>query len=364
MSHMSFKAWLGLVFSLCCYTAVGCGDDASANKSAAAGEAGKSSSGASGGGTSAKGGNQATGGSKSGNAGSSSGGTDSGDAGADSGGAGADGGKASGGANNQSGSSSTAGRAGSGSGGAPAATDGCKATNKPATGKQTLDVNGTKRSYYLIASKVADPVPLYLGFHGYGGNGESEQNSFNLQSRAAGKGVFMFPDGVVQSWYQNAIGWDNRNNDNPDMDFVKKLIAEAKAKHCIDSSRIFVTGFSWGGWMATQVACALGDQLRGFASGGGGGPMNKTNCQPTSGLIMHGTNDGSEGINSGRTSRDNFVKLNKCQSTTTPVFDNHCVSYAGCELPVWWCEHDGGHEVASGWGQDAVWDFFQKAPAR
>jgi polyhydroxybutyrate depolymerase len=284
-----------------------------------------------------------------------SGGSNTGKAGSASGGKSGSGGTSNGGQSN--------GGSG-GSGGAQSPTDGCKTQSKPMTGKQTVDVNGTQRGYYLIASKVAEPVPLYIGFHGYGGNGEADQNTFNLQSRADGKGVFVFPDGVVQSWYQNALGWDNRNNDNPDMDFVKKLIAEAKAKHCIDSSRIYVMGFSWGGWMATQVACALGDQLRAFASGGGGGPMNNANCQRTSSLIMHGSNDGSENISAGRQSRDNFSKLNKCQSTSTAAADNHCVSYAGCELPVWWCEHGGGHEVPGGWGGDAVWEFFQNAPAR
>jgi polyhydroxybutyrate depolymerase len=346
---MSIKAWSGLVLALCCYGALGCGeDDASARSAATAGE---SSGGIGAGG---KAGSKTDAGSSSGGkAGSSttSGGS-SGKAGS------AAGGKASGGADAAGGQSG----GGNGTGGAPEPTDGCQVQSKPATGKQSLDVGGTNRTYYLIASKVAEPVPLYIGFHGYGGNGEADQNTFNLQSRADGKGVFVFPDGVVQAWWQNALGWDNRSNDNADMDFVKQLIAEAKSKHCIDSSRIYVMGFSWGGWMATQVACALGDQLRAFASGGGGGPMNNTGCKPTSGLIMHGTNDGSEGIGSGRQSRDNFSKLNTCEAASTSVADNHCVSYAGCDLPVWWCEHGGGHEVPAGWGGDVVWEFFQSAP--
>jgi polyhydroxybutyrate depolymerase len=349
MNQMSLKAWSSVVLSLCCFAAFGCGEDDAAQRSAAAGGSG---------GNTAKGGSKgdagSSSGSKTGNAGS--GGTDTGKAGSSAGG------KSTGGT--ETGGQSGGGSQSGGAGGAPEPTDGCKVQSKPATGKQSVDVGGTNRTYYLIASKVADPVPLYIGFHGYGGNGEADQNTFNLQSRADGKGVFVFPDGVVQSWWQNALGWDNRNNDNPDMDFVKKLIAEAKAKHCIDSSRIYVMGFSWGGWMATQVACALGDQLRAFASGGGGGPMDNTNCQRTSALIMHGTNDGSENISSGRQSRDNFSKLNKCEATSTAAAGDHCVSYAGCELPVWWCEHSGAHEVPAGWGGDAVWEFFQNAPAR
>lgn len=325
-----------LLLGFCCSAAFGCGEAASSKPAAAAGAS-------NGGSKSDAGGNTTSGGSDAGKAGTSA--TTAGQSGG--------GGKQSGGAAGAS----------AGIGGAPTPTDGCKAPSKPATGKQTVDVDGTKRSYYLIASEVAEPVPLYIGFHGYGGNGEADQNTFNLQSHADGKGVFMFPDGVVQAWWQDALGWDNRDNDNPDMDFVRKLLDEAKAKHCIDTSRIYVMGFSWGGWMATQVGCALGEQLRAFASVAGGGPMNNAGCQPTSTLIMHGTNDGSEDVASGRTSRDNFSKLNECQAASTAVADGNCVSYAGCKLPVWWCEHGGGHEVPGDWGGDAVWSFFQNAPA-
>lgn len=329
---MSSQSCLALLLCLCCSAAFGCGEGAAANKPAAA-------AGASNGGSKADAGGN-----------TSSGGSDTGKAGATTAGQSGGGGKPSG-------------AAGAGTGGGPAPSDGCQVHGKPATGKQLIDVDGTDRSYYLIAAEVADPVPLYIGFHGYGGNGESDQYTFNLQSHADGKGVFMFPDGVVQAWWQDALGWDNRDNDNPDMDFVRKLIDEAKAKHCIDASRIYVMGFSWGGWMATQVGCALGDQLRAFASVAGGGPMNNAGCKATSTLIMHGTNDGSEDVSSGRTSRDNFSKLNECQATSTAVADQHCLSYAGCQLPLWWCEHGGGHEVPGEWGSDAVWSFFENAPA-
>jgi polyhydroxybutyrate depolymerase len=260
------------------------------------------------------------------------------------------------------GSAGEPGSGGQGTGGEPQPGLGCEATSHPETGYQSIDVAGTERRYYLIAAEVTEPVPLFIGFHGYGGTGEGDQWTFDLQGHAEGRAVLMFPDGVAQDWYGGAVGWDTRGDDTPDIALVQALIDAAKAEHCIDTSRIFVVGFSWGGWMAAQSACVLGDQLRGFASVAGGGPMGVTNCQgPLSGIIMHGSADSAEPISSGEATRDRFQGLNECQTSSEPVASDHCVAYAGCAAPLWWCEHPGEHEMPD-WASDVVWDFFQNAP--
>jgi poly(3-hydroxybutyrate) depolymerase len=170
----------------------------------------------------------------------------------------------------------------------------------------------------------------------------------------------MSPDGVAQAWYGNAVGWDNRSNTSPDIAFTKALIEEAAALHCIDRSRIFVVGFSWGGWMATQVGCALGDKVRALVSAAGG-PPEGTCVGPVSALIAHGTADGAEPFVSGTQSRDKFVALNQCGSGTSPAGTGTCVAYEGCLKPTWWWQHDLGHTTPTGFPQ-TVWDFLLAAP--
>lgn len=277
-----------------------------------------------------------------------------------SGGAAASGGKAgSGGTVGTGASASTGGGAGTGGefggGGGSKPSDGCAQPSTVTQGYEALDVEGKERSYYVIPAETDEPAPLFISFHGHSGTGEGDVPTFQLPNYTKGQAVLVYPQGVSQTWYDGGIGWDTRTNDSADVDFVKALIEETAANHCIDRSRIFAVGFSWGGWMATQVGCALGDQIRAVVSVAGGGPAGA--CQgPVSAFIMHGTADEAEPIAAGYDSRDKFIALNQCGTGTTPAGTGACVAYQGCVKPTWWWKHDSGHTFPA-MGQDTAWTF-------
>lgn len=249
----------------------------------------------------------------------------------------------------------------SGAGGAPSASNGCDAPSGKAEGEYTLMTGGTMRGYHLVPSKAKTPVPLIVGFHGYGGNGKGMVGLFGQEELSDGKAVFIYPDGVEQAWYQNALGWDQRSATTPDTIFIKDLVDTALKEHCIDATRVYAVGFSWGGYMSNHVGCALGDRFRATASFAGGASDTKNCTGPASALFAHGTADTSELISEGKKARDEWLKLNACGSTTQNAADGACVSYDGCTSPVWWCEHGGSHEVPANL-KPVVWDFLQNSP--
>jgi poly(3-hydroxybutyrate) depolymerase len=257
----------------------------------------------------------------------------------------------------------TGGSAGSstGAGGVPEPSSGCDAPSTLTEGNHPLTSGGVERHYYLVPAKTKDPVPLIIGFHGYGGNGGSMLNLFGQEALSGGKAVFIYPDGVPQAWYQNATGWDQRSATTPDTIFIKDLIDDALKEHCIDATRVYAVGFSWGGYMSNHVGCALGDRIRATASFAGGASDTKNCTGPASALFAHGTADQSELISEGKKARDEWLKLNSCGATTSSVAGGKCVAYAGCTSPVWWCEHGGGHQVPTDL-QPVVWDFLQNSP--
>jgi poly(3-hydroxybutyrate) depolymerase len=275
-----------------------------------------------------------------------------------------------GGTSSEGGVGATGGKGGSGgrptggsagAGGTPSASNGCNTPSNKAEGEYKLATGGSMRGYHLVPSKVKTPVPLVVGFHGYGGNGKGMVGLFGQEELSEGKAVFIYPDGVEQAWYQNALGWDQRSATTPDTIFVRDLVDAALEEHCIDSTRVYAVGFSWGGYMSNHVGCALGDRFRATASFAGGASDTKNCTGPASSLFAHGTADTSELISEGKKARDEWLKLNACANTSKSVVNGACVSYDGCTSPVWWCEHGGSHEVPANL-KPVVWDFFRNSP--
>lgn len=225
--------------------------------------------------------------------------------------------------------------------GAAAGSDGCSKATKPDRGHYSLEVGSVERGYYLIPSASDEPVPLVFEFHGRGSDGEGIISSFGLETSLNGHVVLVAPDGLDQG---GGTGWAS-GNDNEDIELTRALIEQAMGEHCIDASRIYAVGFSWGGWMATQAACALGASLAGFVSVEGGGPMGSACAGAVAGMVVHGTMDTAEPISSGIATRDAFRTLDGCGDTLGASAVPGCEACAGCEKPLLWCQHDGAHLI-------------------
>lgn len=345
-----------LLISACLVTAisVACGESSPSSSNSDVGGSDSNTSGETStpsAGTNASGGKDSGAGGK----GSGSGGTTS-TGGKPSGSAGS-GGKPSGNA----GTSTSTGGTSTGAGGVPEPSNGCTTPSTKEEGEYPLTSGGEKRNYYLVPSKTKDPVPLVIGFHGYGGNGKTMLNQFGQEQLSGGKAVFIYPDGVKQAWYQNATGWDQRSATTADTIFIKDLVDQALKEYCIDATRVYAVGFSWGGYMSNHVGCALGDRFRATASFAGGASDTKNCTGPASALFAHGTADQSELISEGKKARDEWLKLNACASTSKSVAGGACIAYDNCTSPTWWCEHDGAHQVPTAL-QPVVWDFLQSSP--
>jgi poly(3-hydroxybutyrate) depolymerase len=235
---------------------------------------------------------------------------------------------------------------------------GCTKSSKPARGHYDITIGPDQRGYYLVPSASDEPVPLLLEFHGLNGNGEMIISEFGLDTSLMGNSVIMAPDGSNQG---GDIGWESSNS-NPDIDLINALIEKAGEDHCIDRSRIYALGASWGGWMATQLACAVGPKIRAFLSIAGAGPFGGGCVGPVAGMIVHGTIDDVEPIASGISSRDKFRTINGCTGTT--LIDSNvegCRTYEGCIQPLLWCEHPQGH-LTPQFVKDALPAWFASLP--
>jgi polyhydroxybutyrate depolymerase len=178
----------------------------------------------------------------------------------------------------------------------------------PTTDLSTL-YSGYARSYVLYVPPSydpAEPMPLVVVLHGRPGSGSGTAYRYDMNRVAREHGFLaLYPDGLPVSasginvsgheWnYTRGIaGYQNTNVD--DTDFILHLIDDLALDLNIDQQRLYLTGFSNGGFMTLRMACEAADRFAAFA------PMGATfvsgydalceNTRPVPIMYVHGTLD-------------------------------------------------------------------------
>jgi poly(3-hydroxybutyrate) depolymerase len=298
-------------------------------------------------------------------AGGAAAGTDGSDAGS-----GATGGNSAG--SGGSAGSGTAGTAGTGAMGGAMPTSGCDAAMHPASGEHSLMVDGTDvpREYIVAIPEgyvSSKPHRLVFAFHGLTGTMEQVASGFGgrnngyygLQSRMADT-IFVSPQGLAPEDEPDQFGWPNEGG--RDVAFVEAMVAWLGSNYCVDSTRIFSTGFSYGGIMSNTLGCQMPETFRAIGPIAGAMFGRGSGCtgQQVAAWMAHGLADVTVTPMSGETARDAFIAKNHCNAMETmPTTPEGCVAYQGCDAgyPVVWCTHDGGHTIPS-YAGDALSAFF------
>jgi polyhydroxybutyrate depolymerase len=164
---------------------------------------------------------------------------------------------------------------------------------------RTLTFDGQGRTYLLHVPPTYDsqtPVPLLLMLHGRGGDGERISALTSFSKLANEKNfIVVYPDGIENQWnyVKDVPGYSSMAQD--DTGFLLALLDEVSSQYKIDEKRVYVAGFSNGGFMTQRLACDVPERFAAFASVSAAGFGGMTDlCQtpsPLSLLLMHGTID-------------------------------------------------------------------------
>jgi polyhydroxybutyrate depolymerase len=264
-----------------------------------------------------------------------------------------------GGATGAAGAQGTAGS----TGGAAVPSSGCTATTSPASGTATIDVSGTTRQYILTLPAGYDPhhvYPLLFAFHGGSYNaqwvvdGDPPQSGpyYGIQAEANDTVILVAPQAL-------GGGWTNQNGQ--DVAYVDAMISRFESQLCVDQSRIFATGFSFGAIMTIALGCNDSARFRAVAAMSGQIMNGCPDTRPLPYWSSHGMMDPTIDISLGETARDTFVQRNHCSTQTLPISPSGCVSYQGCDpgYPVVWCPFEGVHQPPPFAGS-AIWAFLSQ----
>ncbi|AKV01049.1 hypothetical protein AKJ09_07712 [Labilithrix luteola] len=240
----------------------------------------------------------------------------------------------------------------------------------PGYSSQSLVLGSETRTYGVVVPSTYDrktAFPIVLSFHGDGGNGQSMRGA-GLEEQANGKAIFVYPDGPNQTW-----DLETPPADNKDYQFFDALLSELSKKYCVDTKKVFLFGFSRGGFFVNQLGCFRASSVRALVAHSGGGPYSNDgndfdargwfkacNAPPPAAMIIHGQSDTVVKAQAGQTSADHWRIANECQTSTNPCAPSPCASYAGCpsDKPVVYCSIGGLDHALWDSAAKAAWGFF------
>jgi poly(3-hydroxybutyrate) depolymerase len=234
-------------------------------------------------------------------------------------------------------------------------------------GTITMTFGGASRKYILRVPDgyvSSQPYRLVFAFAESGSSASSvaSRNYFTLSTMDKTKTIFVAPDAVG-----SAGSWSKT-----DVDFTDAILAQIEDDLCVDKTRVFATGFSFGGGMAMALACTRADVFRAVAFFSGADLTNSCPSKLTKPIAYYASQASEDSMGmpatspiTGEVKQAEFAALNGCMaeaaSTTFPSSGqpHKCTNYKGCSAghPTEYCVFNGAH----GWeprdpGQSTSWD--------
>ena len=215
---------------------------------------------------------------------------------------------------------------------------------------------------HIAPSYGSQPQPLVINYHGYNNTAQHAARHDNLGAEADKEGFIMvYPQAVDNPPSWNAgIGRYGPTGDADDVQLTRDLINYLENNYCVDTNRIYVTGYSEGGGMAYRIACTLSNQIAAFATVEGAFyhvPGGCNPARPVPFLEIHGQADQfapydgnpNIGMASVETILNLWLSLDHCQDTNKVIFQKADVTafeWSDC-APGVVIDHyrisDGGH---------------------
>jgi len=258
---------------------------------------------------------------------------------------------------------------------APVPSKGCgKNPSLPKTGQFDFQWSGGKRMVIIDAPENYDsskPYRLVFGMQCMGGSAQNvkNENYYGLKPLDTGKTtIFVAPQGNGQQ-----LPWGEA-----DYKLFDELLDKLKSEFCIDESRVFSTGFSYGSMFSNGLSWNHQKVLRGVAVYETAErniylPQNTGDGIGWMGVL--GLDDGLCTPEMGRKARDIILKNNAKGNTSeqaqeaAPNGPHKCYDYTSVDekFPLRWCTQSGGHiwdhkdpGQGQSWVPQATWEFINK----
>jgi poly(3-hydroxybutyrate) depolymerase len=256
-------------------------------------------------------------------------------------------------------------------------TQGCS-PNCPHAQHISITVGGMQRQYILNVPTNYDNTHAYkliLAYHWLNGDDDQVYSNdyYHLLPLSDDSTIFVALNGEFDpsAGFGNTPLWENKNDE--DVLFSDAVVAQIESNFCVDKSRIFATGWSYGASMSYEMAC---ERPRGSTTNGVAGYVRAVavysaaqlsgSCKPTTPVpyyASHGTGDATLPYSGGVQLCENMATVDGCTWVTpTDVTsgDHVCTNFTGCMAgyPVEFCSFNGPHTPdPTDPGQQMSWEY-------
>jgi polyhydroxybutyrate depolymerase len=233
------------------------------------------------------------------------------------------------------------------------------------------DKTGERPYVLLVPAREPAPgvkLPLVFVLHGDGGTAASFHAGYPFELATGDAAIVVYPNGIRATWDLDT------QEGNHDVAYLEAIAQDVAKSHPVDTTRVFGTGYSSGGFFVNLMACERPGFFRAIASNAGGAPYGRAESfpngfpkckdqKPIPMMALHGTQDFGVTLDSGAFSAQYWAYVNGCDTgalETTAYGECHAYRKCPKDKPVVFCKVEGlGHWV---WDRaaEATWTFFER----
>lgn len=150
---------------------------------------------------------------------------------------------------------------------------------------QCITLNNRESILYQKNTENKDGIAIFL--HGSPGNAKKVMGIFDAKMLAETYNlVALSPEGTTLTW-----GWlsSNKSSDdsNRDVDYLTELISKVKGDYNVTTDKVYIFGYSAGGFMAYKLACVIPEQITAVISLAGQFRGSLDACSTSTAVSIH-----------------------------------------------------------------------------
>lgn len=235
----------------------------------------------------------------------------------------------------------------------------CDAASGPGTYARTVTHDGVDRPFTVHVPAGAtgrEALPLILNLHPFTLGGSDvmhriweRESGFEPLADETGGFVVLHPEGTGSPTAWNAgeaCCGEARDKDVDDVGFLRAAVADAAEVACIDTTRVYATGMSNGGYLSHRLACEAPDFVAAIAPVVGH-LSPELDCDASRGVPVLQITGSEDNLELRAASVAHWVAQNECAAeptSTETTGSATCETWSGCkdDVEVVHCVMDGG----------------------